>query len=71
MKSLDCDCEAEKKKPNLRVVRCNVNDRIQWPVLEMALLRKECLEKCFQGKLVNGRTPSENESRGPQPAKGG
>lgn len=39
--------------------------------MEMALILKECLEKCFQGKLVNGCAPSENESREPQPAKEG
>lgn len=37
----------------------------------MALTLKECLEKCFQWKLVNGCTPSENESRELQPAKEG
>lgn len=45
--------------------------RTQWPVMKMALILKECLEKCFQWKLVNGCTRSENESREQQPAKGG
>ena len=40
-------------------------------LMVMALILKECLEKCFQWKLVHDWAPSENESREPQPAKGG
>lgn len=39
--------------------------------MEMVFILKECLEKCFQGKLVNGCVFSENESRELQLVKEG